>query len=84
MTLCCRRRDDARAAESVARWAADCSSRAPAPLKSHEYVTWINAGKRPRNLRDLYANLRALDSSGCEQFSCRTCPAMSAGAVRDR
>jgi len=34
------------------------------PLKSHEYVTWINAGKRPAQYaHDLYANLRALYSS---------------------
>ncbi|HTL91149.1 MAG TPA: L-threonylcarbamoyladenylate synthase, partial [Steroidobacteraceae bacterium] len=56
------------------------------PLKAHEYVTWINAGKRPQPYaHDLYANLRALDSSGCEQILVQDVPAEERWeAVRDR
>src|SRR5262249_26958363 len=32
------------------------------PLRSHKWVTWINAGRRPETYgRDLYTNLRTLD-----------------------
>ena len=56
------------------------------PLKSHEYVTWINAGRRPTQYaHDLYANLRALDSAGCEQILVQDVPADERWeAIRDR
>jgi L-threonylcarbamoyladenylate synthase len=56
------------------------------PLKAHEYVTWINAGRRPAQYaHDLYANLRALDSAGCEQILVQDVPADERWeAIRDR
>jgi L-threonylcarbamoyladenylate synthase len=36
------------------------------PLRTHQFVTWINAGMRAEAYaHDLYAHLRALDKSGC-------------------
>ena len=50
------------------------------PLKSHKYVTWINAGRRPESYaHDLYTNLRTLDKAGCQRSWCRMCPTASAG-----
>jgi len=56
------------------------------PMKSHEYVTWINAGKRPAQYaHDLYANLRVLDRAGCEQILVQDVPADERWeAIRDR
>jgi L-threonylcarbamoyladenylate synthase len=56
------------------------------PLKSHMYVTWINAGKRPAQYaHDLYANLRTLDKAGCEQILVQDVPEDDRwDAVRDR
>jgi L-threonylcarbamoyladenylate synthase len=56
------------------------------PLKSHMYVTWVNAGKRPAQYaHDLYANLRALDKAGCEQILVQDVPEDDRwDAVRDR
>jgi L-threonylcarbamoyladenylate synthase len=56
------------------------------PLKSHPYVTWINAGKRPAQYaHDLYANLRTLDKAGCEQILVQDVPQDERWeAVRDR
>ena len=58
------------------------------PLKSHKYVTWINAGppRRTQYAHDLYSNLRTLDKAGCEQILVQDVPARtSVGmAVRDR
>src|ERR1700733_6347135 len=46
------------------------------PLKSHAYVTWVNAGRRPdQYAHDLYANLRALDTAGCQQILVQDVPA---------
>ena len=45
------------------------------PLKSHKYVTWINAGRRPEQYgHDLYANLRTLDRAGCQQILVQAVP----------
>ena len=45
------------------------------PLKSHAYVTWVNAGRRPEQYaHDLYANLRALDTAGCQQILVQDVP----------
>jgi L-threonylcarbamoyladenylate synthase len=56
------------------------------PLKSHEYVTWINAGRRPAQYaHDLYANLRTLDKAGCEQILVQAVPEDERwDAIRDR
>lgn len=56
------------------------------PLKSHSYVTWINAGRRPAQYaHDLYANLRTLDKAGCEQILVQAVPADERwDAIRDR
>jgi L-threonylcarbamoyladenylate synthase len=56
------------------------------PLKSHPYVTWINAGKRPAQYaHDLYANLRTLDKAGCEHILVQDVPEDERWeAVRDR
>ncbi len=56
------------------------------PLKSHAYVTWVNAGRRPEQFaHDLYANLRALDSAGCQQILVQDVPEGERwDAVRDR
>jgi L-threonylcarbamoyladenylate synthase len=56
------------------------------PLKSHAYVTWVNAGRRPEQYaHDLYANLRALDTAGCQQILVQDLPAGERwDAARDR
>jgi len=56
------------------------------PLKSHKYVTWINAGRRPEQYgHDLYANLRTLDKAGCQQILVQDVPdGETWDAIRDR
>ncbi len=56
------------------------------PLKAHAYATWVNAGRRPdQYAHDLYANLRALDTAGCQQILVQDVPAGEGwDAVRDR
>jgi L-threonylcarbamoyladenylate synthase len=56
------------------------------PLKSHAYVTWVNAGRRPEQYaHDLYANLRALDTAGCQQILVQDVPEGERWeAIRDR
>jgi L-threonylcarbamoyladenylate synthase len=56
------------------------------PLKAHAYVTWVNAGRRPEQYaHDLYANLRALDTAGCQQILVQDVPEGERwDAVRDR
>ncbi|MEP7313753.1 MAG: L-threonylcarbamoyladenylate synthase [Pseudomonadota bacterium] len=56
------------------------------PLKTYQYVTWINAGKRAdAYAHDLYANLRALDKAGCARILVQEVPGDERwDAVRDR
>ncbi|MGQ0836182.1 MAG: L-threonylcarbamoyladenylate synthase [Gammaproteobacteria bacterium] len=56
------------------------------PLRSHKYVTWINAGRRPDvYAHDLYANLRTLDKAGCQHILVQDVPEDERwDAVRDR
>lgn len=56
------------------------------PLRSHKYVTWINAGRRPEvYAHDLYANLRTLDKAGCQHILVQGVPEDERwDAVRDR
>ena len=56
------------------------------PLRSHKYVTWINAGRRPEMFaRDLYTNLRTLDKAGCQQILVQAVPDGERwDAIRDR
>jgi len=56
------------------------------PMKTYETVTWINAGKRADAFgHDLYANLRALDKSGCARILVQEVPGDERwDAVRDR
>lgn len=56
------------------------------PLKSHKYVTWINAGRRPEQYaHDLYANLRTLDKAGCQKILVQDVPQDERwDAIRDR
>ena len=56
------------------------------PLRSHKYVTWINAGRRPEQYgHDLYANLRTLDRAGCQQILVQDVPEGERwDALRDR
>jgi L-threonylcarbamoyladenylate synthase len=56
------------------------------PLKSHKYVTWVNAGRRPAQYgHDLYANLRTLDKAGCQQILVQDVPEGEHwDAIRDR
>lgn len=56
------------------------------PLKSHKYVTWINAGRRPEQYaHDLYANLRTLDKAGCQKILVQDVPTDERwDAIRDR
>jgi len=56
------------------------------PLRSHKYVTWINAGRRPEMYgRDLYTNLRTLDKAGCQQILVQAVPEGERwDAIRDR
>jgi L-threonylcarbamoyladenylate synthase len=56
------------------------------PLRSHKYVTWINAGRRPESYgRDLYTNLRTLDKAGCRRILVQDVPEGERwDAIRDR
>ena len=56
------------------------------PLKTYQYVTWINAGKRvDAYAHDLYANLRTLDKAGCARILIQEVPGDERwDAVRDR
>jgi L-threonylcarbamoyladenylate synthase len=56
------------------------------PLRSHKYVTWINAGRRPEGYgRDLYTNLRTLDKAGCQRILVQAVPEGERwDAIRDR
>jgi L-threonylcarbamoyladenylate synthase len=56
------------------------------PLRSHKYVTWINAGRRPESYgRDLYTNLRTLDKAGCQRILVQDVPEGERwDAIRDR
>ncbi|HYP81094.1 MAG TPA: L-threonylcarbamoyladenylate synthase [Steroidobacteraceae bacterium] len=56
------------------------------PLKTYQYVTWINAGKRAEAFgHDLYANLRTLDKAGCARILVQEVPGDERwDAVRDR
>jgi L-threonylcarbamoyladenylate synthase len=56
------------------------------PMRTHQFVTWINGGGRPEAYgHDLYAHLRALDRSGCVRILVQTVPADERwDAVRDR
>jgi L-threonylcarbamoyladenylate synthase len=56
------------------------------PLKSHKYVTWVNAGRRPDQFgHDLYANLRTLDKAGCQKILVQDVPQDERwDAIRDR
>ncbi len=56
------------------------------PLRTYPTVTWINAGKRADvYAHDLYANLRALDKSGCARILVQEVPGDDRwDAVRDR
>jgi L-threonylcarbamoyladenylate synthase len=56
------------------------------PLRSHKYVTWINAGRRPESFgHDLYSNLRTLDRAGCQRILVQEVPEGERwDAVRDR
>jgi L-threonylcarbamoyladenylate synthase len=56
------------------------------PLRAHSYVTWVNAGRRPEQYgQDLYANLRKLDTAGCQQILVQEVPSGEGwDAIRDR
>jgi len=56
------------------------------PLRAHEDVTWINAGRRPERYgRDLYTNLRTLDKAGCQCILVQAVPQGEGWqAIRDR
>ncbi len=56
------------------------------PLRSHKYVTWINAGRRPESYaRALYTNLRTLDKAGCQRILVQDVPDGEGwAAIRDR
>ncbi|MGO9804766.1 MAG: L-threonylcarbamoyladenylate synthase [Steroidobacteraceae bacterium] len=56
------------------------------PLRSHKYVTWINAGRRPESYgHDLYNNLRTLDRAGCQKILVQAVPDGERwDAIRDR
>ena len=56
------------------------------PLRSHQTVTWINAGRRPETYaHDLYNNLRTLDKAGCQRILVQSVPDGERwDAVRDR
>lgn len=56
------------------------------PLKTYQYVTWINAGKRVEAFgHDLYSNLRTLDKAGCAHILVQEVPGDERwDAVRDR
>src|ERR1700691_4800563 len=57
-----------------------------APLRAHQYVTWINGGPRPdAYARELYAHMRALDRSACARILVQDVPGDERwDAVRDR
>ena len=45
------------------------------PLKTYQYVTWVNAGNRAQSYgHDLYSNLRALDKAGCARILVQEVP----------
>jgi L-threonylcarbamoyladenylate synthase len=56
------------------------------PLKTYQFVTWINAGKRAESFgHDLYANLRTLDKAGCARILVQEVPGDERwDAIRDR
>jgi L-threonylcarbamoyladenylate synthase len=56
------------------------------PLRAHQFVTWINGGRRPEAYaHDLYAHLRALDKSACVRILVQAVPGDERwDAVRDR
>ncbi len=56
------------------------------PLRSHKYVTWVNAGRRPETFaHDLYSNLRTLDKAGCQRILVQAVPDGEGwDAIRDR
>jgi L-threonylcarbamoyladenylate synthase len=56
------------------------------PLKTYQYVTWVNAGNRAHSFgHDLYANLRALDKAGCARILVQEVPGDERwDAIRDR
>jgi L-threonylcarbamoyladenylate synthase len=56
------------------------------PLRTHKYVTWVNAGTRHEAFaHDLYANLRSLDKAGTARILVQEVPADEKwDAVRDR
>ena len=72
------------AASSGARRIAVLAQRLP--LRSHKYVTWINAGRRPESYgHDLYNNLRTLDRAGCQKILVQAVPDGERwDAIRDR
>jgi L-threonylcarbamoyladenylate synthase len=57
-----------------------------APMRAHQFVTWINGGVRPEAYaHDLYAHLRALDRSACARILVQAVPADERwDAIRDR
>ncbi|MEZ5500337.1 MAG: L-threonylcarbamoyladenylate synthase [Steroidobacteraceae bacterium] len=56
------------------------------PLRTYPSVTWVNAGRRlDVYAHDLYANLRALDTAGCELILVQAVPEDAQWqSVRDR
>jgi L-threonylcarbamoyladenylate synthase len=56
------------------------------PLKTYQYVTWVNAGKRAEAYgHDLYSSLRTLDKAGCVRILVQEVPSDERwDAVRDR
>ena len=57
-----------------------------APMRAHQFVTWINGGTRPDSYgHELYAHLRALDRSACARILVQAVPPGERwDAVRDR
>jgi L-threonylcarbamoyladenylate synthase len=57
-----------------------------APMRAHQFVTWINGGARPdAYAHDLYAHLRALDRAACARILVQAVPGDERwDAVRDR
>jgi L-threonylcarbamoyladenylate synthase len=57
-----------------------------APMRAHQFVTWINGGVRPEAYaHDLYAHLRALDRSACARILVQAVPGGERwDAIRDR
>jgi L-threonylcarbamoyladenylate synthase len=56
------------------------------PLKTLQFATWINAGRRPQQFaHDLYAHLRTLDKAGCVRILVQELPDDERwDAVKDR